>query len=146
MQLYFALADGAARFTQGFTGPALLRILLRPVHLHLQGFHLLWRCFPGSFDSTFQPLMRSPTTPNDASTARFGPIPVRSPLLGKSLLFLVPLPTEMFQFGRFASTPKDGYPDRSGWVSPFGYPWINASLQLPMAFRSLARPSSPLHA
>jgi hypothetical protein len=26
MQMYLALADGAARFTQGFTGPALLRI------------------------------------------------------------------------------------------------------------------------
>jgi hypothetical protein len=33
-----------------------------------------------------------------------------------------------------------------GWVAPFGYPRINASLQLPAAFRSLARPSSPLYA
>ena len=31
-------------------------------------------------------------------------------------------------------------------VSPFGYPWINACLQLPMAFRSLPRPSSALNA
>ena len=51
MQLYFALADGAARFMQDFTGPALLRIRLQYRRLHLQGFHLLWRCFPGSFDS-----------------------------------------------------------------------------------------------
>ncbi len=102
MQLYFALADGAAGFTQDFTGPALLRILLQKSQLHLQGFHLLWRCFPGSFDSPFLLYMRSPTTPADASTDRFGLLPVRSPLLGKSLLFLFPLPTEMFQFGRFA--------------------------------------------
>ena len=27
-------------------------------------------------------------------------------------------------------------------VSPFGNPWINAHLQLPMAYRSLSRPSS----
>ena len=27
-------------------------------------------------------------------------------------------------------------------VSPFGYPWISAYLQLPSAFRSLSRPSS----
>ena len=27
-------------------------------------------------------------------------------------------------------------------VAPFGYPWIEAYLQLPMAFRSLSRPSS----
>ena len=31
-------------------------------------------------------------------------------------------------------------------VSPFRYPWINACLQLPMAFRSLPRPSSALDA
>ena len=35
------------------------------------------------------------------------------------------------------------YPGR---VSPFGYPWINAYLQLPMAFRSLSRPSSAISA
>ena len=39
-----------------------------------------------------------------------------------------------------------GYPDKSGWVAPFGHPRINASLQLPTDFRSLARPSSPLYA
>ena len=32
----------------------------------------------------------------------------------------------------------------SGWVSPFGYPRINAYSQLPTAFRSVSRPSSPL--
>ena len=31
----------------------------------------------------------------------------------------------------------------AGWVSPFGYPWINACSRLPMAFRSVPRPSSP---
>ena len=31
-------------------------------------------------------------------------------------------------------------------VSPFGHPWLNARLQLPMAFRSLPRPSSALGA
>ena len=32
------------------------------------------------------------------------------------------------------------------WVSPFGNPWIKASSQLPTAYRSVARPSSPLSA
>ena len=32
------------------------------------------------------------------------------------------------------------------WVSPFGNPWIKAPSQLPMAYRSVARPSSPLSA
>ena len=31
-------------------------------------------------------------------------------------------------------------------VAPFGYPWINACLRLPMTFRSLPRPSSSLNA
>ena len=31
-------------------------------------------------------------------------------------------------------------------VSPFGHPWIDAYVQLPMAFRSLSRPSSALGA
>ena len=52
----------------------------------------------------------------------------------------------MFQFAQFAPfplcirvmvTPK-------GRVSPFGYPRINAYSQLPAAFRSVSRPSSPL--
>ena len=33
-----------------------------------------------------------------------------------------------------------------GRVPPFGYPWINACLRLPMAFRSLPRPSSAISA
>ena len=35
------------------------------------------------------------------------------------------------------------YPGR---VPPFGHPWINAYLRLPMAFRSLSRPSSAISA
>src|SRR6476620_5929604 len=33
-----------------------------------------------------------------------------------------------------------------GWVSPFGHPGITAHVQLPQAYRSLSRPSSPLDA
>ena len=33
-----------------------------------------------------------------------------------------------------------------GRVPPFGYPWIDAHLRLPMAFRSLSRPSSAISA
>ena len=51
----------------------------------------------------------------------------------------------MFQFPWFASTPyvfRCRYP--CGWVAPFGHPGIKAFWQLPQAFRSLTRPSSPL--
>ena len=48
----------------------------------------------------------------------------------------------MFQFGGFASTYVDDWPSASR-VAPFGHPGIKAHLQLPLAFRSLSRPSSP---
>ena len=43
---YLALPDGAGKFMQDSSGPALLRILLVPNNLCLQGFHLLWLIFP----------------------------------------------------------------------------------------------------
>jgi hypothetical protein len=43
---YLALPDGAGRFTQDFSGPALLRIPLVFINLRLQDCHLLWFNFP----------------------------------------------------------------------------------------------------
>ena len=43
---YLALPDGAGRFKQDFSGPALLRIPLVPVNLRLRGYHALWLNFP----------------------------------------------------------------------------------------------------
>jgi hypothetical protein len=43
---YLALPDGAGRFKQDFSGPALLRIPLVPVNLCLRGYHALWLNFP----------------------------------------------------------------------------------------------------
>ena len=43
---YLALPDGAGKFMQDSSGPALLRILLVHVNFYLQGFHLLWPLFP----------------------------------------------------------------------------------------------------
>ena len=78
--------------------------------------------------------------------------------------------TEMFQFPGFASNPyciQDLIPSHDQpyesrrpvvrlnfsrhtegrrWVSPFGNPWIKARSQLPKAYRSVPRPSSPLSA
>ena len=49
---------------------------------------------------------RGPTTPRGPGPPRFGLLPVRSPLLGESLLFSLPRGTKMFQFPRFASANK----------------------------------------
>jgi hypothetical protein len=52
--------------------------------------------------------------------------------------------TEMFQFPGFASVPYEfRYGSSCEGVSPFGYPWIKGCSPLPMAFRSVPRPSSP---
>ena len=52
----------------------------------------------------------------------------------------------MFQFPAFAPFPLciRVRVTITGWVSPFGYLRINAYSQLPTAFRSVSRPSSPL--
>ena len=59
MESYLALPDGAGRFTQDFTGPALLRIPLRAVGLRLQGSHLLWLAVPGHSTRLPAPMLRS---------------------------------------------------------------------------------------
>ena len=64
------------------------------------------------YGQVFQPVPLSnpgsrydgPTTPYAPKGVRFGLVPVRSPLLGKSLLFSFPGVTKMFQFTPLAST------------------------------------------
>ena len=90
MSEYLALPDGAGRFSQDFSGPVILRDTAGPFVLHLQGFHLLWRCFPDSFDFNARSRYAGPTTPIEPKLYRFGLFPVRSPLLRESLLFSLP--------------------------------------------------------
>jgi hypothetical protein len=52
----------------------------------------------------------------------------------------------MFQFPGLAPCLRRVTGLATGRVSPFGDPGITASVQLPQAYRSLARPSSPLDA
>ena len=89
-------------------------------------------------------------TPAGLTPHRFGLFRVRSPLLTESLLFSLPEGTEMVHFPSFASTGLCVHPGMTGHdpsrVSPFGHLRIKACLQLPEAFRSLPRPSSPLRA
>ena len=90
---------------------------------------------------------RGPTTPapRQSHARRFGLVPVRSPLLGESLLFSSPGGTKMFQFPPFASHGHNAGDDRpsGGRVVPFGNPRVKGHLHLTAAYRSLSRPSSP---
>ncbi len=73
-QEYLALADGAACFRRGFTGPALLRVPLRPKTLHARGYHPFQPTFPGRYVSVFGP-MSWPYNPSTAVTALVWAVP-----------------------------------------------------------------------
>ena len=142
---YLALPDGPGGFTQGSTCPALLRMTEGHARLRVRSCHPLRRRFPAASPHLARsrvPVLLPRARHEDG--ARFGLFPVRSPLLGESLLFSLPGGTKMFQFPPFASAPT-GADDRppGGRVVPFGNPRINGHLRLPAAYRSLSRPSSP---
>ena len=138
------MPDGPGGFAQGSTCPALLRIPLGSVTLRVQDCHLLWCNFPdaSTHDSDATPWSYYPAAA--LPQRRFGLFPVRSPLLGESLLFSLPQGTKMFQFPWFASLHycKDSCPSGS-WVVPFGNLRVKGHLRLTAAYRSLSRPSSP---
>jgi hypothetical protein len=86
---YLALEDGPPMFRQDFTCPALLvAALVLPSPFRIRGYHPLWPDFP---DRSAKSMAKS------CRLFRF-----RSPLLSESRLISLPLPTEMFQFRRFA--------------------------------------------
>jgi hypothetical protein len=73
----------------------------------------------------------------------FGLLPVRSPLLGESLIcFLFLLVLRCFSSQGWLRTRCGGCPSDIR-VVPFGDPRIKGYLHLPADFRSLSRPSSP---
>ena len=119
----------------------------------LRDYHLLWFAFPG--DSAINQFCNFPTDPEirpiephdpeyttlpGLTYIRFGLFPVRSPLLGESLLFSFPAGTKMFQFPALASvtyvfsyrcigTTRNGFPHSE-------IPGSKLVKQLPEAYRS----------
>jgi hypothetical protein len=124
---YLALEDGPPIFGQDSTCPALLNLRLVPPHLfRLRGYHPLWPDFPDS------------SARDTAKTQRL--VRFRSPLLSESRLISVPLPTEMFQFRRFASLTLciQVRMTLAGRVSPFGNLRIKACLPAPRSLSQAA--------
>ena len=141
---YSALPDGPGGFAQGSTCPALLRMPLGHFSLRIQGSHLLRPNFPERSPRNTCTMSWSYYPARASLHTRFGLVPVRSPLLGESLLFSSPAGTKMFQFPAFASAQMraDDRPSACR-VVPFGNPGVNGHLHLTRAYRSLSRPSSP---
>ena len=138
------MPDGPGRFAQDYSCPALLRIPLGLVSVHVRNCHPLWCNFPDASIPDTSTTAWSYYPAYASLHTRFGLFPGRSPLLGESLLFSLPGGTKMFQFPPFASLThyKDSHPS-GDWVVPFGNPGIKGHLHLPRAYRSLSRPSSP---
>jgi hypothetical protein len=130
----------------------------------VRGCHALWppvrRVVPLAIRFVCSPKGLSPppreshdpqwTTPTGLASTRFRLFPFRSPLLRESLLLSVPPGTEMVHFPGSASSRlcvhrKDHTGSLCG-VPPFGHRRITGCVLLPVAYRSLPRPSSPLRA
>ena len=100
-----ALPDGPGGFTQDYSCPALLRIPLAMRVASRTGLSPSAARRSRRLRSQHTQARRGPTTPHGHRyTVRFGLLPVRSPLLGESLLFSLPAGTKMFQFPAFAPT------------------------------------------
>ena len=100
---YLALRDGPRGFSRDFTCPAILRNLSsEPIDCRLPGCHRLWPIVPDRSTSRLvvDSLALKPDRPyNPIVQARwFGLFRVRSPLLAESLLFSLPVGTEMVHF------------------------------------------------
>ena len=104
-----------------------------------------------------QTVQTCPTTPYvqplpGITHAGFSLIRFRSPLLTESLLFSLPVGTEMFHFPTFPPTALYIQAEVAGHdsgISRFPYSEIHGSklvYQLPVAYRRLQRPSSALGA
>ena len=106
---YLALRDGPRRFTRDFSCPALLRYLpSEPGAFRLRGCHPLWPIVPDRSTNLLvgnSPALRPDRSYNPTVQARwFGLFRVRSPLLAESLLFSLPVGTEMVHFPTLPST------------------------------------------
>ena len=135
------------------------------INLRLQEFYLLCCGFQTGSTSLIifysltarQHSPSGPTTPqlqrlSAITQLRFGLFRVRSPLLTESLLFSLPVGTEMFHFPTFPPTALYIQAEVAGHdsgISRFPYSEIHGSklvYQLPVAYRRLQRPSSALGA
>ena|SRR6516225_3614311 len=108
----------------------------------VRDYHPLWSYFPERF--CYRKLLSlraiegsSVLQPQRDESRWFGLMPFRSPLLRQSRLLSSPEGTEMFQFPSFA-TCTYGFSTRHSGISGSMLVW-----QLPRAYRSLPRPSSP---
>ena len=97
------MPDGPGGFAQNYSCSALLRMTPGSLRVRVRDSHPL-RCGVPAASTPRQDATSCSYYPRSASPHHgFGLFPVRSPLLGESLLFSLPQGTKMFQFPWFAS-------------------------------------------
>ena len=141
------MGGGPPDFPQGFSCPAVLRILPCCSRFRLRDFHSLWSAFPKPFDYLSQSLMQSitPSCTHDG----LGSFPFARRYSGNRVFFLfLPVLRCFSSRGSLCMTMDSPCSDwsLSSRVSPFRNPRINGYLLLPVAYRSLSRLSSALSA
>ena len=97
------MRDGPRGFGRDSSCPGLLRCRSCGTLLRIRGSHPLRRAVPCASPRIAPALERSYNPAAASPRWRFGLFPVRSPLLGESLLLSLPAGTKMFQFSAFAS-------------------------------------------
>ena len=143
----FSLGSWSTRIPAGFLVPRRTQdSATSQSSFQIRGFHPLWQAFPKPFSyhdckdvAVLQP----------RPFERFRLLRFRSPLLSESLLISLPGVLRWFSSPSFASVNYlfiHGYRAHARWVTPFGYRRISGCLLLPVASRSLPRPSSPRYA
>ena len=72
---YLALPDGAGRFPQGVSDPAVLRILLACIIIRVRDYHPLWFNFPEEFHFNYAYTLQS-YNPDFAETKSVWAVPL----------------------------------------------------------------------
>ncbi|CAM9962106.1 unnamed protein product [Phaeothamnion confervicola] len=112
--------------------------------LLVRGYHPLRLCFPDRFqlshiDDWPGPRSLATTSGVSVDVLSSGYLDVSVP----RVCLKPPMYSEISYLHLITENPNPRFGYRR-WVSPFGNLWIKAPSQLPTAYRSVARPSSPL--
>lgn len=140
---YLALPDGPGGFRQGFTCPALLRVPLSITSLARTGLSPPMVPLSSGFRFTLHGMSR-PYNPNIAVTTLVWANP-RSLATTYGITFVF-FSCAYLDVSVQRVRPLSGDTSSMYRVAPFGNPRIEARVQLPEAYRSLSRPSSPAEA
>ena len=142
-QEYLALTDGPAKFTQGYTCPALLRIPLWIICFTYTGLSPSMVTLSKVFQFNRHRISWS-YNPNLAVTTLVWANP-RSLATTSGITFVF-FSSGYLDVSVLRVRLLSDNMSSTCWVAPFGYLRINLYVPIPAAFRSLSRPSSPLRA